>query len=256
MSWVLLLGAFSLLPFHLYEETVKGKIAIPDSVLESTVDLRSVVWLEFDPEEMDSGWAIEVEVLVIHPDGSTQEVPVPYFGGVNIEGYMNKIALRPFQLRDTYIDLRKFGIREGDLLRVHVSDMRRGEFDLVRYLNVIKAGLETGVSSVFLFPFRKRENWEGEGPNGGATYWLKIHTRGRNLKEGLLNLFGFGINFSLLDFEAEKATEVGIAPVLTFFNHVFQLGFGYNLHASDDPYYFVFAFDIPQIFSILHLVSR
>lgn len=243
------------MPFHLSEETLKGRISIPSIELESEIDSRSVLWIEFDSENIDSSWALEVEALVIHPDGSTQELPLPYFSGIDNEGYLNKIALRPYQLRDTYIDLRKFGIREGDLIRLHIRDLRKAEFDAIHYFSVIRTGVHEEISSVFLFPLRKKGDWKREGPNGGVTYCLNWQTRGRSFKENVLNLVGFGLNFSLLDFDPNKNTEVGVAPVITVFNHIFHVGFGYDLSISKNPGFFVLAFDLPEVFTLLHLVK-
>jgi hypothetical protein len=256
MGLLLFLTFMAVWPFHLYEETNEGRIPIPDNLLESKVDRNSVVWIEFDSEGIDTGWAIEVEAMVIHPDGSAEEVPLPFFGGIDREGNINKIALRSFQLRDTYLDLRRFGLREGDLIRLHFSDLRMGKFDAVRYIDVVRVGLRTGVSSVFLFPMRRTGSWEQGGPYGGATYYFDFNTRKRNFKEKFFNVVGFGLNFSILDFNKEKQTEIGIAPVFTIWGNVFQLGFGYNLSVNEDPYYFIVAFDLPQVFSILHLVSK
>jgi len=250
---------FSILgpPFHLSEETVEGRIPIPIDVLESKVDKRSIIWIEFDPENVDSGWALEVEALVIHPDGSTVELPLPYFGYIDREGYLNKTALRHHQLRDTYIDLRKFGIRERDLIRLHVRDLRKAEYDAIRYLSVIRTGLHVDVSSVILFSARrKKDGWHRIGPNTGVTYCFDFETRGRTFREKILNFVGLGLNFSLLDFDPGKDLEIGLAPVITLFGHVFQVGFGYDLSVENEPEFFILAFDLPEVLNLLHLVKK
>jgi len=54
---------------------------------------------------------------------------------------------------------------------------------------------------------------------------------------------GFGINLSLLDFDPENMTEIGVAPVMSWLDNNLVVGYGFNLSVPENPSYWFIGFN-------------
>ena len=70
--------------------------------------------------------------------------------------------------------------------------------------------------------------------------WPKPGEQGLKRRAGILDL-GLGLSSMALDFDPAQAAELGLAPVVTWFDDRIQIGAGYDLQAVRDPWFYFFS---------------
>jgi ElaB/YqjD/DUF883 family membrane-anchored ribosome-binding protein len=153
----------------------------------------------------------------------------------------------PGSALDTFFDLETIRDREprpGDALALIVRVVRtlgereetvgygRQSFRLVSY----RWYLEPNGALFFIDPRDSIPRDLDFEPSVGLGLHWKIDLRGFGLWNDILRP-GFGVSFTLLDFDDDKGFELGVAGSLTLFRDILWVGYGRDLQAEADYFY-------------------
>ena len=75
--------------------------------------------------------------------------------------------------------------------------------------------------------------------------WPEPGEQGLKRRPGLLD-FGAGVSTMSLDLDPRQAAEIGVAPVVSWFDDRVQIGAGYDLQAVRDPWFWFFSLRLIQ----------
>jgi hypothetical protein len=212
----------------------------------NSVDYRSFVLIEFIDSLIRDHTQIKIEAELIRRGGTDFEIPVPLYSQVTDSGfvayqYRDSSPNSDAPLEETLIRLSEWAAEPGDQLHLKIHDDVSYSYLLERRIPIKRHGLWGD----FSFPFLSVQR-SGNHPGSlgaGISYTLRYVQQ----EKILLNRLGFGMNLSLLDFEASQKVEIGLGFVVSFPDDLFHIGAGKNLTVNRDTGYYFLGINLPAV---------
>ena len=212
----------------------------------NSLDYRSFLLVEFADSLMEHCTRVRIEAELIRRGGTNFEIPVPLYSQVTDSGFM-AYTCRDYDpdsgvpLEETLIRLTEWAAESGDQLHLKIYDDVSYSYLFERYIQIRKHGLWGNLSFPFLSVQRSGDHPGSLG--AGISYTLR-HVQAERTP---LNRLGFGINLSLLDFEAGQKVEIGLGFVVSFPDDLFHIGAGKNLTVNRDTGYYFLGVNLPAV---------
>lgn len=212
----------------------------------NSVDCRSFVLVEFVDSLMQDHTRIKIKAELIRKSGTRFEIPVPLYSQVTDSGFMAHTC-RDYDpdsgvpLQETLIRLREWAAEPGDQLHLKIYDDVSYSYLFERRIPIKRHGLWGNLSFPFLSVQRSGDHPGSLG--AGISYTMRYVQPERSL----LNKIGFGMNLSLLDFDASQKVEVGLGFVVSFPDDLFHIGAGKNLTVNRDSGYYFLGINLPAV---------
>ncbi len=212
----------------------------------NSLDYRSFLLVEFADSLMEHRTRVRIEAELIRKSGARFEIPVPLYSQVTDSGFM-AYTYRDYDpdsgapLQETLIRLTEWAAEPGDQLHLKIYDDISYSYLFERYIQIRKHGLWGNLSFPFLSVQRSGDHPGSLG--AGISYTMRYVQPERSL----LNKLGFGMNLSLLDFEAGQKVEIGLGFVVSFPDDLFHVGAGKNLTVNRNSGYYFLGVNLPAV---------
>lgn len=212
----------------------------------NSIDYRSSVLIEFIDTLIQDHTSIKIQAELIRRNGARFEIPVPLYSQVTDSGFMAYIYREHDPKSDSPLDgtlirLTEWAAQPGDKLHLKIHDDVSYPYLREREVPIEKHGLRGNLSFPFLSVQRSGDYSGSLG--AGISYTL----RNVRAERTLLNKIGFGMNLSLLDFDAGQKVEIGLGFVVSFPDDLFSMGAGKNLTVNRDSAYYFLGINLPAV---------
>ncbi|HQT92924.1 MAG TPA: hypothetical protein PL001_12960, partial [Candidatus Kryptobacter bacterium] len=155
-------------------------------------------------------------------------------------------------LADTELDLISARLGADDMVRLTVTNHFGGVarvYEMRFFVSDFGWKLEFPVTMIFVKRIREVTDSAGNAvnpsnfkPAPGGSMLLTYQPIGGVTKQ-LFCSFGIGINASLVNFDLGKDFQLGIGPVLYYFNRSVGVGYGWDLNATEKREYWFLSLD-------------